>query len=416
MLGAVGRSPSPSWSGTSRRTAPPAVRPALPAAGPRGLAPALRRVGLLPLPLLGLGRDAALHVRHASSSRPSPPSTEATSTPPSARQSSTRAPRPPPSSDAPHCLQPHQAHSLHRELRSLHPRPIPRHTCSRARPISAEPTVSRQHRQARSYAQVHPATNCASHIQGSLRRQPPVARSCTSSLDSADVHQRDRLWLSRRDPRRRHGRARLRRHRRRDRRDQAGQAVEGIVPFFEPELPELLSRHVASGRLRFTSDLREATELADVHFICVGTPQKADSIARRPDATSTRSSSSLAPLPDRPCARRRQVHRPGRHRRPVGRHGWPSSPPVGAQAQLAWNPEFLREGFAVQDTLRPDRLVFGAASRGTDRDPARGLLGGPRSRHARCRHRPADRGAGQGRRQRVPRHQDLLHQRHGRDL
>src|SRR4051812_9277912 len=135
---------------------------------------------------------------------------------------------------------------------------------------------------------------------------------------------------------------------------------KGDVPFFEPHLPELLSTHVASGRLRFTSDLREAAASADVHFICVGTPQRADSIGA--DLTYVDAAvDALAPLLTRPCVV------VGKSTVPVGTAARLAArlaelAPVGEAAQLAWNPEFLREGFAVEDTLHPDRLVFGTAS------------------------------------------------------
>jgi UDPglucose 6-dehydrogenase len=139
-----------------------------------------------------------------------------------------------------------------------------------------------------------------------------------------------------------------------------GRLCAGDVPFFEPGLPELLRRHVESGRLRFTSDLREAAEFAEVHFLCVGTPQSADSIAA--DLTYVDGAiEALAPLLTRPCVVA------GKSTVPVGTAGRLATrlaelAPVGDGARLAWNPEFLREGFAVEDTLRPDRLVFGATS------------------------------------------------------
>jgi UDPglucose 6-dehydrogenase len=135
---------------------------------------------------------------------------------------------------------------------------------------------------------------------------------------------------------------------------------KGDVPFFEPDLPELLSKHVAGGRLRFTSDLREAAAFADVHFVCVGTPQRQDSIGA--DLTYVDSAiESLAPLLTRPTLV------VGKSTVPVGTAARLAArlaelAPVGSEAQLAWNPEFLREGFALEDTLRPDRLVFGAAT------------------------------------------------------
>jgi UDPglucose 6-dehydrogenase len=133
----------------------------------------------------------------------------------------------------------------------------------------------------------------------------------------------------------------------------------GIVPFYEPGLPELLGKNLDTGRLRFTTSYPEVAEFADVHFVCVGTPQQRDSLAA--DLSYVEAAfSSLAPH----LTRRALVV--GKSTVPVGtaarmaallRELAPS-----AEVELAWNPEFLREGFAVQDTLRPDRLVFGVAS------------------------------------------------------
>jgi UDPglucose 6-dehydrogenase len=137
---------------------------------------------------------------------------------------------------------------------------------------------------------------------------------------------------------------------------------EGRVPFFEPGLPELLSRHVASGRLRFTSDLQEAADVADVHFLCVGTPQRADTIAA--DLSHVDAAiDALAPLLRRPCLV------VGKSTVPVGTAERLAArlaelAPAGSGAELAWNPEFLREGYAVADTLEPDRLVFGVTAQG----------------------------------------------------
>ncbi len=130
----------------------------------------------------------------------------------------------------------------------------------------------------------------------------------------------------------------------------------GEVPFFEPGLPELLKKHVDSGLLRFTTDAREAAD-ADVHFIGVGTPQKKGEYAadmRFVDAVIE----TLAPLLTKPSVIL------GKSTVPVGTAARLAArvrelAPVGDGAQLGWNPEFLREGFAVEDTLRPDRLVVG---------------------------------------------------------
>ena len=138
---------------------------------------------------------------------------------------------------------------------------------------------------------------------------------------------------------------------------------QGRPPFFEPGLPELLRRTVDAGRLRFTDSLQEAGEFGEVHFVCVGTPQQPGSYSadmKYVDAVVTGLASHL---------------RGGSL--VVGK----STVPVGTAArlaalvadlagdvdtELAWNPEFLREGFAVQDTLTPDRLVVGVTSQRAD--------------------------------------------------
>ncbi|MEY9965993.1 UDPglucose 6-dehydrogenase [Streptacidiphilus sp. MAP12-16] len=137
----------------------------------------------------------------------------------------------------------------------------------------------------------------------------------------------------------------------------------GRLPFYEPGLAELISKHVASGRLRFTTSYQEAAEFGEVHFSCVGTPQKkgeSGADLRYVDAVID----SLAPHLTRPTVV------VGKSTVPVGTaerlaERLTALAPVGAQAQLAWNPEFLREGFAVDDTLRPDRLVLGLQQEGS---------------------------------------------------
>ena len=130
----------------------------------------------------------------------------------------------------------------------------------------------------------------------------------------------------------------------------------GRVPFYEPGLEDLLQREIASGRLTFTTDFNAIADV-DVHFICVGTPQQADSLAadlKYVDAALD----AVAAI----CKAGALV---------VGK----STVPVGTAARLrerllkinpgadlAWNPEFLREGFAVEDTLHPNRLVVGVTN------------------------------------------------------
>ncbi|SEI07450.1 MULTISPECIES: UDP-glucose/GDP-mannose dehydrogenase family protein [unclassified Leifsonia] len=127
----------------------------------------------------------------------------------------------------------------------------------------------------------------------------------------------------------------------------------GRAPFFEPGLPEVLQSAAATGRLRFTTDLA-AAEDADVHFVAVGTPQIADG-----DAADMRFvDAAFASLLDHVKPGDLIV---GKSTVPVGTAARLAELIAGKQpdATLAWNPEFLREGFAVKDTVSPDRLVYG---------------------------------------------------------
>jgi UDPglucose 6-dehydrogenase len=140
---------------------------------------------------------------------------------------------------------------------------------------------------------------------------------------------------------------------------------QGRVPMFEPGLEELLAKHVAgiegsSGRLRFTLSWEEVAEFGDVHFVCVNTPQKQGEYACDMSYVD-RAFALLAPHLRRPTLV------VGKSTVPVGSAARLSAllcelAPAGADAELAWNPEFLREGFAVQDTLHPDRIVVGVTS------------------------------------------------------
>lgn len=146
----------------------------------------------------------------------------------------------------------------------------------------------------------------------------------------------------------------------------------GQVPFFEPGLPELLKKHVESGRLRFTTNYDEAVEFANVHFVGVGTPQVKGSYAadvRYVDAAITE-------LAKRVVGKHLVF---GKSTVPVGtapRLQALTAKMIGERAasgdeqlkdtslEIAWNPEFLREGFAVKDTLEPDRVVLGVQKPG----------------------------------------------------
>ena len=130
----------------------------------------------------------------------------------------------------------------------------------------------------------------------------------------------------------------------------------GRAPFHEPSLDALLSEGVRSGRLRFSTDPGDAAD-CDVHFLCVGTPQ-------RPGGDEADLSwllqavDTLAPLLDRPSLV------VGKSTVPVGtavqlRDRLRRAAPAGNAVDVAWNPEFLREGHAVVDSVRPERLVLG---------------------------------------------------------
>jgi UDPglucose 6-dehydrogenase len=139
--------------------------------------------------------------------------------------------------------------------------------------------------------------------------------------------------------------------------DKRAALTAGRVPFYEPGLQELLTKHVADGRISFTDDYRAAAAFGDVHFLCLGTPQLGEGMG----ADLSQLEGALESL---------AVHLDGaalvvgKSTVPVG-----TAPRLAARlaelapgAELAWNPEFLREGYAVADTLRPNRLVVSAPS------------------------------------------------------
>jgi UDPglucose 6-dehydrogenase len=133
--------------------------------------------------------------------------------------------------------------------------------------------------------------------------------------------------------------------------------ASGDIPFYEPGLRKMLSDNLAAGRLHFTTDYGAAVEFADVHFLGVGTPQKKGEYGadlRHVHAVID----TLVPKLQRSAVI------VGKSTVPVG-----TASELGVRAralaangvdvEIAWNPEFLREGFAVHDTLHPDRLVLG---------------------------------------------------------
>jgi UDPglucose 6-dehydrogenase len=138
-----------------------------------------------------------------------------------------------------------------------------------------------------------------------------------------------------------------------------GRLCGGAAPFHEPGLDDLLARGVRSGRLRFSVGYADAAS-ADVHFLCVGTPQRPGSHAADLAALWC-CVEALAPLLEQECLV------VGKSTVPVGTAAdvhrmLRRLAPAGDRVAIAWNPEFLREGHAVEDSLRPDRLVFGVES------------------------------------------------------
>lgn len=131
----------------------------------------------------------------------------------------------------------------------------------------------------------------------------------------------------------------------------------GKVPFYEPGLVEVLQRNLENGRLSFTTSYEEAAEFADIHFLGVGTPQRRGDFSA--DLRYVNSVvDTLAPLLTRPALVA------GKSTVPVGTAAGLAQrlrqlAPAGDEVELAWNPEFLREGYAVKDTLEPDRIVVG---------------------------------------------------------
>jgi UDPglucose 6-dehydrogenase len=139
--------------------------------------------------------------------------------------------------------------------------------------------------------------------------------------------------------------------------DKRAALSRGEPPMYEPGLDDLLATSVASGRLRFTDSYAEVAAFGELHFVCVGTPQQAESLAA--DVSQVVGAiTGLAPHLERPTLV------VGKSTVPVGTTERMAArlvelAPAGTDALLAWNPEFLREGHAVEDTVRPDRIVIG---------------------------------------------------------
>ncbi|WP_255557483.1 UDP-glucose/GDP-mannose dehydrogenase family protein [Paeniglutamicibacter sp. Y32M11] len=138
----------------------------------------------------------------------------------------------------------------------------------------------------------------------------------------------------------------------------------GELPFHEPGLPELLRKHVSNGLLRFTTSYEEVGAWADIHFIGVGTPQ-----------TPGDNAADLTYVDAATLSLAKHISKDafiiGKSTVPVGtarrlKHLVASNKKPQVSIGFAWNPEFLREGFAVKDTLHPDRLVVGVDDERTE--------------------------------------------------
>jgi UDPglucose 6-dehydrogenase len=136
-------------------------------------------------------------------------------------------------------------------------------------------------------------------------------------------------------------------------------AANGEAPFFEPGLEPLLRKNLDAGRLRFVTSFAEIGAFGKLHFLCVGTPEGE---AGQADLSFVHAAAeALAPHLTSACLI------VGKSTVPVGTARQVMSrvqaiAPAGRLVDLAWNPEFLREGFAVQDSLIPDRIVLGVTS------------------------------------------------------
>lgn len=135
---------------------------------------------------------------------------------------------------------------------------------------------------------------------------------------------------------------------------------DGKVPFHEPGLDELLRRNLAAGRLRFSTDIAETAAFGDVHFICVGTPQRADGMG----ADLSYVEAAVVGLAQHLTRKALIV---GKSTVPVGTAEWVEQlvskhAPADLGVEVAWSPEFLQEGYAVEDVLRPNRIVVGVKS------------------------------------------------------
>ena len=136
----------------------------------------------------------------------------------------------------------------------------------------------------------------------------------------------------------------------------------GRAPFYEPGFEELLTRALGTGRLRFTTTPGDDLAGVDLHFIAVGTPQSDTGAADLSYVDAAVATLLAGAAPGSVVVGKSTV--------PVGTAAHLADRLAERDIVLVWNPEFLREGFAVADTLHPDRIVYGLSA-----DPARAELG-----------------------------------------
>lgn len=131
----------------------------------------------------------------------------------------------------------------------------------------------------------------------------------------------------------------------------------GEVPFYEPGLPEVLERNMAADRLDFTTSYEEAAAFGNVHFIGVGTPQQRGSYAADTRYVEAVIDSLVPHLEGEHVILGKSTVPVGTAAELQARADALAAP--GTSVEIAWNPEFLREGYAVKDTIEPDRIVLG---------------------------------------------------------
>ncbi|MDN5593753.1 MAG: UDP-glucose/GDP-mannose dehydrogenase family protein [Brevibacterium aurantiacum] len=135
--------------------------------------------------------------------------------------------------------------------------------------------------------------------------------------------------------------------------DKVAALTSGRPPFFEPGLSELLVKGQDLGSLEFTTDVSRVAD-SQMHFVCVGTPQKPGEFAADVTYVDAAVNSLVPHLSSTSVV-------VGKSTVPVGTAERLAAILAPTGASLMWNPEFLREGHAVEDTLHPNRLVYGVA-------------------------------------------------------